>query len=163
MNGQQASNNPSAKAPDNPRLPPLINPAVEKADVSTESTNIGATQQDPTKELKREFSVFQIASLAVQGVLAIIGIGALCIYGGQLGVMRGTLDEMKRGGVAATDQAWQAIGNINWLARTMDGSLQQAQRALDASIEISRTDQRAWVGVVSVNGANFTENVGGGY
>ena len=40
--------------------------------------------------------------------------------GGQLQVMRDTLAEMKRIGQSATEQIWQAIGNINWLAREMN-------------------------------------------
>jgi len=48
---------------------------------------------------------------------------------------------MKRSGSVATDQAWRAIGNLNWIARTMDGTLAQAERGLNASIEMTRNDQ----------------------
>ena len=46
--------------------------------------------------------MFENLSLGIQVALAIIGIGALYIYGGQLTIMRGTLQEMKRSGDAAT-------------------------------------------------------------
>jgi len=114
--------------------------------------------------------LFEILSLGINVLLALIAIGALCVYNSQLSVMRGTLTEMKRSGAAATDQAWQAIGNINWLARTMDGAFQQnrqameaserqSKAALDASIEVTRTDQRAWVGVIETEPP--TETVAG--
>jgi hypothetical protein len=77
--------------------------------------------------------------------LAVVGIVALCIYSGQLKVMQGTLTEMKRSGGSATWQMWEAIGNINWLAKTMDASQKQAQMALEASIEQSNLDRRAWI------------------
>jgi hypothetical protein len=67
------------------------------------------------------------------------------IYGGQLLVMKRTLDEMKGSGSNATQQANQVISNLNWLAQSMDGTLKQSQRALDASIQTSRLDQRAWL------------------
>jgi hypothetical protein len=90
----------------------------------------------------------------------------LCIYNGQLTVMRGTLDEMKRSGEQSTEQVWRAIDNINWEARSMDGSVKQAQEAMskseaqaktafDASIAAAQLDQRAWVGVID------TRTIGG--
>lgn len=73
-------------------------------------------------------------------------------------VMRQTLGEMQRSGNIATHQLWQAIGNMNWMARVADGSLHQAQdemeftkwqsaASLKATIEQNRLDQRAWLGV----------------
>src|ERR1035438_9233296 len=52
--------------------------------------------------------------------------------------MKRTLEEMQRSGGAATDQAWRIIDNMNWLARTMDGSLQQTRRALGESATQNR-------------------------
>lgn len=40
-------------------------------------------------------------------------------------------------------------------------STKQGQRALNASIEASRNDQRAWIGVVSISGADFPETIRG--
>ncbi len=72
--------------------------------------------------------------------------------------MRETLDEMKASGNTSTNQFWQAIGNMNWLAKTMDGTLKLSSNAMEeskiqntatlkANIIASRLDQRAWVGV----------------
>jgi hypothetical protein len=125
------------------------------------------SQQDPTKELKREFHIFEKISLVINVVLALTGIGVLCIYSGQLAVMQGTLDEMRRSGQGTTDQTNSLIGNMNWLARTMQESLRQnreaahssetrSREALDASVKASRTEQRAWINVTLHAKPDFT-------
>jgi hypothetical protein len=52
--------------------------------------------------------------------------------------MRRTLSEMQRSGQSATNQMWQAIENVNWLARTMKNSL-------DSSEAHSAEDRRPYV------------------
>lgn len=99
-----------------------------------------------------------------------IGIWQAAIYRAQLNAMQGQLDEMRRSGAAATDQTWQAIGNINWMARSMDMSQKVAQRsiesgerqsktALNASIENMHQEQRAWVGIADVKPLGYTPDV----
>jgi hypothetical protein len=51
-------------------------------------------QQSTAKELAREFRWVEFAQLIINGALAVIGIVALCIYSGQLNVMRGQLGEI---------------------------------------------------------------------
>lgn len=156
MDGQPAGDTPSANAPENPPAPSPLKPATQQTDVTHQSANVTTNQENPTAELRREFHLFEILSLGVQSILAIVGIGALCIYGFQLAVMRGTLTEMKRSGSESTQQVWRAIDNINWLARSMDlsqkvsqqaveSSQRQSKAALDASINNARLDQRPWV------------------
>ena len=72
-----------------------------------------------------------------------------------------TLDAINANSKASGVQADQIIGNMNWFAQSMDASVKQAQAALRSSIETSRNDQRAWVGVVSINGADYTDTLGG--
>jgi hypothetical protein len=66
------------------------------------------------------------------------------------------LRQTKTSGETATHQMWQAVGNMNWLAKEMMNAVQQAQgatrisqgnakRALDASVGSARTAQRAWI------------------
>ena len=85
---------------------------------------------------------------------------------GQLKIMQETLDAMKSSGNVATYQTWQAIGNMNWLARTMDEALKQghiirdaserqSKAALDSSISAFRLDQRAWIGFIGVTVSNI--------
>jgi hypothetical protein len=75
---------------------------------------------------------------------------------GQLDTMQKTLAEMRRSGIAATDQMWQAVGNINWLARSMNSALSQNTDAMESSekkakeaMEVTRhafqVDQRPYI------------------
>ena len=100
--------------------------------------------------------------VALECLAVLVGAFAVAIYGGQLAVMRGTLAEMQRSGEQSTTQMWSAIGNINWMARSMDwsqkvgkkameSSEQQSQKALQAAIDQFRLDQRAWVGVEDIS------------
>jgi hypothetical protein len=94
---------------------------------------------------------------------ALIARRQLTAMNGQLREMHESVEEAKRSGQQSTDQIWKAIGNINWMARSMDWSQKVAQQgielsgrqskqALDASIASSRLDQRAWVGSMQVTG-----------
>lgn len=49
----------------------------------------------------------------------------------QLTITNRALADAQHSSAVATDQTWQAIGNINWLARLMDESLQQTVRAIN--------------------------------
>lgn len=95
-------------------------------------------------------------------VLEVIAVGVGCSYTlaaiMQLGVMRGTLEQMKQSSAEATNQVWQAIGNVNWMARSMDGSQKQAQQAMETGdrrslealnlgIRASKLEERPWFGI----------------
>jgi hypothetical protein len=72
-----------------------VSPSAPKQnEVGADAHNSAEQQQDTAKELAREFRWVEIGQFVVNGILAVIGIIALCIYGGQLKVMRGQLDEM---------------------------------------------------------------------
>ena len=77
---------------------------------------------------------------------------------GQLKTMNRQLDEMRSSGKDTSKQAIRIINNMNWLAKEMHFSVQEAQAAmqrserqsqaaLDASKDALRTDQRAWLSV----------------
>jgi hypothetical protein len=55
-----------------------------------------AAQDDPAKEMKREFRLVEIVAIATNAILAIVGLFALHAYYGQLGAMRGQLKEMRK-------------------------------------------------------------------
>jgi hypothetical protein len=140
MNDEPKGDNPSANSPENPPTPSPANLTVEQTQVAKKTTDVPAGQKEPAMEIsKKEFRVFEIASLGIQVLLAFIGVGALCIYGGQLTVMRGTLAEMKRSGEQSTWQVWKAIDNLNWAARSMDLSQKEVQNGLELSDRQSRT------------------------
>lgn len=146
-NATDPEDSPQSEAVSAP--PPAAVPPDKTAERSSDPSQ---NNKNASASLVREVRLVEVLALVVNAGLAIVGIIALCIYSGQLKVMQGTLQEMKRSGSAATDQTWQAIGNINWLARTMDASVKQSQAALQASIDASRNDQRAWVGVEGFDG-----------
>jgi hypothetical protein len=158
MDRKTDGDDPGNATPEEPLFPPPVNPAVKKTQVTSQSANIGAAQEEPPVEFKREFHIFEIVSLGVNVVLLLVGIAAVCVYRGQLAVMSNTLEEMKRSGQGAAEQTNQLIGNANWLARTMQGALEASERqnrdALNASIATSRTDQRAWLGIKDITLVN---------
>jgi len=77
----------------------------------------------------------------------IVGIWQARISHAQLIAMQGQLDEMNRSGEQSTEQTWSAIGNINWMARSMDLSEKQSEKSLHAAVDQFHQDQRAWVGL----------------
>jgi hypothetical protein len=119
--------NPTSQPPA-PETPPTP-PQHKVSDDPNKSTN---NQNDTAKELAREFRWVEFAQLAVNGVLAVIGIFALCIYHGQLDVMRGQLSEIIK-----------QYPELQKSAGAARDSVTQAEAS-------SRLEQRAWVGVVSI-------------
>lgn len=156
VDSQQHGEQPLSKPEYESLSHPPINPGIKQTEVPGDSSEESKREKNTAGELAREFKTFEKLSLIINGVLALIGIGALIVYNGQLNVMRGQLEEMRRSGLSATDQMWQAIGNINWLARSMEGSMRQSREslsatlkqgkvALDTSIAIAHSEQRAWI------------------
>ncbi|HEV2465100.1 MAG TPA: hypothetical protein VGT04_14940 [Acidobacteriaceae bacterium] len=64
---------------------------------------------------------------------------ATIVYAGtayrQLCVMRKTLAEMKESEEQTSEQSSSAIGNINWMARSMDWSQKSTKRAMDEQVD----------------------------
>jgi hypothetical protein len=163
MSDENNSDSPPRNAEQNPPPNPPPKSAIEQAEVSEQGKP--KTEDDPTitGELRREFKWFEMASLFIQAALAVIGIWALCIYSGQLNVMRGqlkqmrdTLDQMKEqtkaahiaavgslvGGVASSAQAETS-------AKALTASDRQSKASLDAAIDSLQKEQRAWIGLSS--------------
>jgi hypothetical protein len=67
----------------------------------------------------------------------------------QLGLTQQALFDAQHNSAVATDQTWQAIGNINWMARTTADSLRQSQAATEAGLRQNRDalviSQRAYL------------------
>ncbi len=57
---------------------------------------------------------------------------------------------MKQAAKENSDQIDKIISEAKSIAKTAKDGLVQSKRALDASIEISRSDQRAWVGMTEI-------------
>lgn len=86
------------------------------------------------------------ANIVCTAIIMLATIAYTIIAGWQLATMRNTLAEMKRSGEQSAEQVWSAIGNINWMARSMDLSQKSTKNAVQAIQEQMRLDQRAWVG-----------------
>ena len=139
--------------------PPEDNPTGNNAAVKTEST-----QEKKIDDLQKSLRDAEKWMIWLTGAMAFfslcsVAVGLLqwSVLNGQLAQMKNTLIEMKTSGAAATNQTWQAIGNMNWLASEMmhantqskstaESTELNSKRALDTSIEIARNDQRAWLG-----------------
>jgi hypothetical protein len=95
MPNENDSDTPSTN-PD--REPPSQRPVTPSAPQEGQVSNKGDTstnrQQSTTQELAREFRWVEFAQIGSNIILAIVGIFALHIYNGQLGVMRGQLGEI---------------------------------------------------------------------
>ncbi len=86
------------------------------------------------KELAREFRFVEVAQLVVNGVLAVIGVVALCIYHGQLKVMRVQLGEIIR-----------QYPEIKESADAAKSAADTADQTLKNSQKIFETDQRPYL------------------
>jgi|ERR1035438_993017 hypothetical protein len=171
MDDQKERDQPQDTANNNVLPPEPIAPAAPEREKPTYSRNKSPGGTNPADNVRKITWLEYVLAATNIGLVA-VGIWALTVYSGQLKVMQGTLEQMRSSGSVATDQTWQAIGNMNWLARGMDTSTRQAQQAmatsqaqsktaLDASVEAARLDQRAWVGLAeftTIGGAETTDN-----
>ena len=97
MTNENTDNNSAANPQRQPPGQPPVNPlAPPKPEVHTDPKERNNADQDTAKELAREFRWVEFAQLAVNAVLAVVGLFALWIYHGQLDVMRGQLGEIIR-------------------------------------------------------------------
>jgi hypothetical protein len=125
MNNQDDGEKPRGQSHYQSLSNPPPQSAVPKAEIPADSKDKPSNDQATAKELRREFRWFEIASLVINGALAIIGIIALCIYHGQLSTMNQTYAEIRKQTNAATKSADAAKS----AADTAAGSLDVSQRA----------------------------------
>src|ERR1700723_3659216 len=70
--------------------------------------------------LERRRDPFRERATWTDKAIVFLTIGILIAGFLQWLALEATLSEMKRSGDAATNQLWQAIGNMNWMARVAD-------------------------------------------
>jgi len=138
--GSQADNN-KEKAPQGV---PLASPEAEKVNPEIDTKRSTPNAQTNTNKRKRKpMSCFEIATTILGSVgIIVAGLTGWAIYK-QDRISAGTLEEMKRSGAQSTDQMWQAIGNVNWMARTMDQSQKKTSASLDATLAEMRKQTSA--------------------
>jgi hypothetical protein len=126
---------------------PVTPSAPAESEIRADPNKRPASDKDTAKELAREFRWVEFAQLAVNGVLAIIGIFALYIYHGQLEVMSGQLTEMTKAREQAKVDNANAITAQQGIAQTsLAVSQQNFERSLRDTQQSFRNDQRAWIG-----------------
>jgi hypothetical protein len=120
--------------PDNP-------PAADAQPISAESVN--ADIKGLENRIDNRMRRAEIWMLWLTGAIVFSGFCSVAVGILQWSVMRGQLGEMKSGGTDTHNLAVSARKQ----AAAMDTGNDRAKLALDASIQASRTDQRAWVGI----------------
>ena len=164
MNGENESED-NQPTPNQSASPPAHQ--VERSAPPTAATN--KQLQAIENKIDQRMSDFERSTIWLTRVALVIASVAAIFNCLQWIAMRETLDEIKTSGNTSANQLWQAIGNMNWMARTADGSLHEASRSLDESIEASKrqtvltaeqistmknqlnqmvTDKRPWLEVV---------------
>jgi len=120
--------------------------------VSDEQNKRTSSDSETAKELAREFKWVEFAQLAVNALLAVVGIVALFIYHGQLEVMRGQLGEIVR---QYPEIKKTADAANTTLIEGRDTTAKQLEK-LDSYIVEARTSNqlaiqsnRPWIGYVS--------------
>ena len=114
--------------------PPIPPPAPQKHEMREQGKGNANPEQNSATELAREFRWVEGASIISSVVLAVVGIIALCIYYGQLKVMRGQLGEI----IKQYPEIQKSAAAAKSAADTADATLKNQQR----SFEI---DQRPYV------------------
>src|SRR6266571_1828901 len=92
-------------------------------------------EQKRTEELAREFRIAEKWVIGTNIILAIIGIFALWIYSGQLGVMRGQLGEI--------------IRQYPEIKKSADAAKESADAA-KAAADVAELSERPWIKIVDV-------------
>src|SRR5438132_9985063 len=155
MNG---TDDTDRKADESQRQAPLPTPAPPPANDAevlggTEGNPTG-TRETETEQLLRGTRTIEILQFTANAALAVIGIVALYIYSGQLGVMRGQLSEIHAGSTdthvlaeAAKKQADKAetiSESIKLAVKAMQDSAAAATSSADTAKQILESSTRPY-------------------
>ena len=142
------------QAPPTPTPPPTPAPLVperkEAIETSTDPKggSAGSSSQQPPKTKWQRFKAWvwpmDFNNFVMIFLTCVIAFGTL--------VSAGAIVMQWREMVSGSDQTDRIICADNRIAAAMENSVGQAQQSLDASIDASHTDQRAWVAAVSIGG-----------
>src|SRR5438094_6197842 len=129
MNGETDSNKDAPQSTNQSPLPSPMPP--NAAPLGNKESNPSQTSGTETEELLRGTRTIEILQLSVNAALAVLGVIALCIYGGQLKVMRGQLNQM--------------VQQLPEFQKSANAAEQSARVAKDTLVAINRP----WVGIDS--------------
>ncbi len=149
-----------------------------ESDLPPPSPIISANDQEETEKLVRKTRTIELLQFCVNLVLAIIGVIAICIYYGQLQVMKGQLGEIirqypeiQKQAKAATDAVQQVKADSADNARKVERQLTIAEKQARAAIGSTLAQQRqveitdrAWIQVEVTGLKDIPPNalIGGG-
>ena len=105
--------------------PNAIDPQPPPIDTPDGHTAQEISDQNVAREVKEIGDRIRRAEwlmIGLTGGIVLLTLGLVIVGTLQWSVMSRQLDEMKRSGQGTTDQTNALIGNMNWLARTMDGA-----------------------------------------
>ena len=116
---------------------------------AAEDTNaLTNNNQNTPNELAREFKWFEIASVIINGVLALVGIAVLCVYRGQLNTMQDQLFAMTMQISQTQHMLDQTAIQANAAQQSAGAATKAVKIASDALAETRRqfiTDQRPYL------------------
>jgi len=119
----------------------------DKPNVNPQRGGDSDGQPTETRELAREFRVAEKWVIATNIVLAIVGIIALSIYGGQLSVMRGQLKQAEAAAKQSRIDNAAAISAQQEIAQqALTASQKNFEQSVSSAHEQLMLDERAWVG-----------------
>jgi hypothetical protein len=132
--GQEPTGNPDGQPPP----PPPLEPTIEQRIMTLESkSHAHAAQDDSAKEMKREFRLVEIFTIATNVILAIVGIFALCAYYGQLRAMQGQLAQMSRDAQSSSAQFQVQLKHFDAGLGRSDDLAKHAGEQADASRKLA--------------------------
>ena len=153
--------NNATSAPENTQGQPSLPSPIATDDTAIlrgAKTTPSGKGETETERLLQGTRTIEWLQFGTNALLAVIGVAALCIYGGQLKVMKGQLEEIIRQypeihaqAVAATTAVKQAAADSIENARRVERQLKIAQQQAEAarkrgsgwSVELSETAHQA--------------------
>jgi hypothetical protein len=143
MTNEKDSDSPITDAnAQSPPQPPMAPPVPLQGALANDGKGQPDNNENQTNELAREFRIAEKWVIGTNIVLAIIGIFALCIYHGQLEVMRGQLAEIIK-----------QFPEIQKSANAAKSAADTANATLKASQQQFRLEQRPYIWAIPEQGA----------
>ena len=160
MTDENNRDTPSNRPDNDPISQPQIETPPQKGEMGKKGNTATDGNQNPAKELAREFRWVEFAQIGSNVVLAIVGIIALCIYNGQLGAMKGQLEQMQ-GSSKQTDQLIclyrQQVNKLGEQVAKLDASIgatnrlaDEAKRSADTAHQVFLFSNRPYVGMLAM-------------
>jgi hypothetical protein len=151
-NGNDSKPIPQKESTQPPSPPAPVVPANNEAVLPERDKNPRQEQINVTVNTPSQTRAAEWLQLGINAVLAVVGVIAICIYGGELNVMRQQFTEMSRQTAILNSQAQQAAqdslaaaGRVERQLNLSEKQVKAAQDQVDAIKKQMHEDQRPWV------------------